>query len=72
MKEDKSDGEESVVAEDDDQEEMMKLMGFGGFDTTKNKKVQGNNAGAVYKQKKTEYRQYMNRVGGFNRALSPS
>ena len=28
--------------------------------------------GVVRKEKKTEYRQYMNRVGGFNRPLSPS
>ena len=58
MKDNKSEGEESG-GEDPDEEAMMKLMGFGGFDTTKNKKVRGNNAYAVYKQKKTEYRQYM-------------
>ena len=51
---------------------MQAMMGFGGFGTTKNTKVIGNNAGAVRKEKKTEYRQYMNRAGGFNRPLSPS
>ncbi len=59
---------------DEDPEAAMlrKLMGFGGFKTTKNKKVPGNNVYGVRKEKKTEYRQYMNRVGGFNRPLSPS
>ncbi len=62
--------EEEVEVEEDDG--MAALMGFGGFGTTKNKKVVGNNTGAIRKEKKTEYRQYMNRVGGFNRPLSPS
>ena len=52
--------------------DMAAMMGFGGFGTTKNKKVAGNNAYYVRKEKKTEYRQYMNRVGGFNRPLSPT
>lgn len=52
-------------------DDMAAMMGFGGFGTTKGKKVVGNNVGAVRKEKKTEYRQYMNRVGGFNRPLSP-
>ena len=52
---------------------MRKLMGFGTFRTTKNSKVPGNDKlYAVRKEKKTEYRQYMNRQGGFNRPLSPS
>ena len=59
---------------EEDAEELMmrKLMGFGGFKTTKNTKVPGNDVYGVRKEKKTEYRQYMNRVGGFNRPLSPS
>lgn len=48
---------------------MQAMMGFGGFGTTKQKKVAGNDVGAVRKEKKSEYRQYMNRVGGFNRPL---
>jgi U4/U6.U5 tri-snRNP-associated protein 3 len=56
----------------DEQDEMMrKMMGFSGFDTTKNKKVAGANTSAVSKPKSSSYRQYMNRVGGFNRELSP-
>lgn len=66
------DEEEDVVVEDDGLGDMASMMGFGGFGTTKNQKVKGNNVGAVRKEKKTEYRQYMNRVGGFNRPLSPS
>jgi hypothetical protein len=52
---------------------MKRLMGFVGFKSTKNTKVPGNDKlYGVRKDKKTEYRQYMNRVGGFNRPLSPT
>ncbi|KAL2197593.1 hypothetical protein P885DRAFT_77279 [Corynascus similis CBS 632.67] len=63
---------EDVVVEDDGLDDMAAMMGFGGFGTTKGKKVLGNNVGAARKEKKTQYRQYMNRVGGFNRPLSPT
>lgn len=69
---DDDDDDDVEVAEDDDAAAMQAMMGFGGFSTTKNTKILGNNVGAVRKEKKTEYRQYMNRVGGFNRPLSPS
>ncbi|KAB8349482.1 hypothetical protein FH972_023509 [Carpinus fangiana] len=66
------------IAVDDDVEEdeeaalMMKVMGFSSFKTTKNTKVPGNDKNyGVRKEQKTEYRQYMNRTGGFNRPLSP-
>ncbi len=50
--------------------EMMKMMGFSGFETTKGKHVEGSaNASAVNIQQKRKYRQYMNRKGGFNRPL---
>lgn len=52
-----------------DEQEMMKLMGFCGFDTTKGKKVENNAQGAVHVILKRKYRQYMNRKGGFNRPL---
>ncbi|KAK5014469.1 hypothetical protein LTR39_003131 [Cryomyces antarcticus] len=43
--------------------QMNKMMGFGGFKSTKNTKVPGNDKlYAVRKEKKTEYRQYMNRA----------
>lgn len=64
--------EDDIEVEDDGMAAMQAMMGFGGFGTTKQKKVQGNDIGGVRKEKKTEYRQYMNRVGGFNRPLSPS
>ncbi|POR38725.1 Uncharacterized protein TPAR_01075 [Tolypocladium paradoxum] len=57
---------------DPDEAAMQAMMGFGGFGSTKGKKIAGNDVGAVRKEKKTEYRQYMNRQGGFNRPLSPS
>lgn len=63
--------DEVVIEEDDGMAAMQAMMGFGGFGTTHQRKVEGNNIGAVRKEKRTEYRQYMNRVGGFNRPLSP-
>lgn len=60
-------------AEEEEMEEMMRRsMGFTRFRTTKNTKVPGNDIYGVRKEKKTRYRQYMNRTGGFNRPLSPS
>lgn len=52
-----------------EEQEMMKAMGFCGFDSTKGKKVDGNDAGEVHVILKRKYRQYMNRKGGFNRPL---
>ncbi|XP_038654332.1 U4/U6.U5 small nuclear ribonucleoprotein 27 kDa protein-like [Scyliorhinus canicula] len=50
--------------------ELLKVMGFDAFDTTKGKKLDGSvNAYAVNVQQKRKYRQYMNRKGGFNRPL---
>lgn len=39
-----------------DEIEMMKLMGFGSFDTTKSKHVPGNNVSAVHVTQKRKYR----------------
>merc|ERR1719178_509925 len=51
-----------------EEEQMMRMMGFGGFETTQGKEVKGNNAGAnrgaIAKTRKQNYRQYMNRQGG--------
>lgn len=71
MDEDPAEDEE-VVVEDEGLEDMAAMMGFGGFGTTKGQKVLGNNVGAARKEKRTKYRQYMNRIGGFNRPLSPT
>jgi U4/U6.U5 tri-snRNP-associated protein 3 len=64
--------DDDIVVEDDSMAAMQAMMGFGGFDTTHQKKVVGNDISGIRKEKKTEYRQYMNRVGGFNRELSPT
>lgn len=40
---------------------MAAMMGFGGFGTTKGKKVKGNSAGAAEVKKERTWRQYMNR-----------
>ncbi|KAI8321450.1 DUF1777-domain-containing protein, partial [Martensiomyces pterosporus] len=61
--------EEDNLQEMTEEEQMMALMGFGGFDSTKGKGVSGNNAGAVNVKKQRKFRQYMNRKGGFNRPL---
>ncbi|BDD61767.1 hypothetical protein MPDQ_001685 [Monascus purpureus] len=61
-----------VDGEEELEELIRKSMGFTKFRSTKNTKVPGNNIYGVRKEKKTEYRQYMNRTGGFNRPLSPT
>ncbi|XP_029016799.1 U4/U6.U5 small nuclear ribonucleoprotein 27 kDa protein [Betta splendens] len=61
---------EDMQGKTEEEIEMMKLMGFGSFDTTKGKKTTGSvNAYAVNVTMKRKYRQYMNRKGGFNRPL---
>jgi len=62
---------EMDIDEDDEEAMMRKVMGFSTFKTTQNTKVPGNQIYGVRKEKKTVYRQYMNRDGGFNRPLSP-
>jgi len=52
-----------------DDTDMMKLMGFSDFNTTKGKHVAGNDTSASNIVQKRKYRQYMNRRGGFNRPL---
>ncbi|KAL2092190.1 hypothetical protein ACEWY4_011988 [Coilia grayii] len=62
--------EEDMQGKTEEEIEMMKLMGFGSFDSSKGKKVDGSvNAYAVNVTMKRKYRQYMNRKGGFNRPL---
>ncbi|XP_028269076.1 U4/U6.U5 small nuclear ribonucleoprotein 27 kDa protein [Parambassis ranga] len=61
---------EDMQGKTEEEIEMMKLMGFSTFDTTKGKKTDGSvNAYAVNVTMKRKYRQYMNRKGGFNRPL---
>lgn len=51
-----------------EEEAMMRVMGFGGFNTSHGKKVETNHdgaqTGACRKVAKRKYRQYMNRIGG--------
>lgn len=61
---------QSTEQDEADEDGMAAMMGFAGFGSTKGEKVKGNEGGAVAKPpKKVEYRQYMNRPGGFNRPL---
>ena len=59
--------------EQEDDTAMLAMMGFTGFTTTKNQKVEDNHTsaakGVASLAKGRTYRQYMNRKGGFNRAL---
>lgn len=52
--------------------DIIKIMGFDNFQSTKYKHVKGTDCYGINFKQKTEYRQYMNRDGGFNRALSPT
>ena len=61
--------QEDFEGKTDEEIEMMKIMGFSGFNTSKNKQVKGNDVGDVHLITKRKYRQYMNRKGGFNRPL---
>jgi hypothetical protein len=56
-------GEAKEEDEDDDNDELrtMAMMGFGGFDSTKGKHVEGNQSGASKTNKQRTWRQYMNR-----------
>ncbi|GBC00932.1 hypothetical protein RclHR1_04000013 [Rhizophagus clarus] len=59
----------NIDPDEDPEHALMKAMGIAGFNTTKGKKVAGNDAAAVSIKKQRQYRQYMNRRGGFNRPL---
>lgn len=50
---------------------MQKTLGFGSFATSKNKDHSKSSCEIVFKNSKArrEYRQYMNRRGGFDRKL---
>lgn len=50
---------DEVAVEDSMEGQMQAMMGFGGFGTTKQKKVKGNDVGAISKNTTTKYRQYM-------------
>ncbi|RKP39218.1 U4/U6.U5 tri-snRNP-associated protein 3, partial [Dimargaris cristalligena] len=48
---------------------LMAMMGFGSFGSTQGEHVLNNTAGGASVKKQRQYRQYMNRQGGFNRPL---
>uniref|UniRef100_A0AAQ4S2Q9 MAX dimerization protein 1 n=1 Tax=Gasterosteus aculeatus aculeatus TaxID=481459 RepID=A0AAQ4S2Q9_GASAC len=54
--------EEDMEGKTEEEIEMMKLMGFGSFETSKGRKTDGSvNAFAINVSMKRKYRQYMNR-----------
>ncbi|KAG0001166.1 U4/U6.U5 small nuclear ribonucleoprotein, partial [Modicella reniformis] len=57
------------LSPEEEEARMMVLMGFGGFDSTKGKHVAGADVSGADIKKQRQYRQYMNRRGGFNRPL---
>uniref|UniRef100_A0A131Y3V9 U4/U6.U5 small nuclear ribonucleoprotein 27 kDa protein n=1 Tax=Ixodes ricinus TaxID=34613 RepID=A0A131Y3V9_IXORI len=61
--------EKDLEGKTEDEKEMIKMMGFANFDTSKGKHMPGNNTYGVHVIHKRKYRQYMNRKGGFNRPL---
>lgn len=71
-KDEKNRSTQEMLAELDpnSDEYMMLQMGFPvGFDSTKGKKVEGADVSYAQVAPKRQYRQYMNRRGGFNRPL---
>lgn len=50
---------------------MKKMLGFSSFGSSKNKNHTASACEAIFKNSKArrEYRQYMNRRGGFDRKL---
>lgn len=68
--EDKGGGGGGEVGPNEDEIEMMRMMGIPvGFDSTKGKHVPGADVSGVRAVSKRQPRQYMNRRGGFNRPL---
>ncbi|KAH7924584.1 hypothetical protein BV22DRAFT_1013004, partial [Leucogyrophana mollusca] len=52
---------EAMDATNPDEDAMMAAMGLTGFGSTKGKRVEGNQEGAVDVKKMRTWRQYMNR-----------
>lgn len=72
---DVADGVEGGDAEEEEDPDtaMAAMLGFSSFDSSKGKMVADNQTGpskgGAKQVLQRKYRQYMNRVGGFNRAL---
>ena len=60
----------------DEDTEMMHMLGFSGFESTKGKSIDDNKrgaaSGAVSNHKKRVYRQYMNRRGNYLYSYLPN
>mmetsp|Transcript_119044 Transcript_119044/g.167340 ORF Transcript_119044/g.167340 Transcript_119044/m.167340 type:complete len:142 (+) Transcript_119044:80-505(+) len=80
----RSESEDSESKSSDDEEEMKefllstdmpedqmlsKMMGFSAFDSSKGRDHSTSDLSDVKRATKRQYRQYMNRRGGFNRPL---
>jgi len=62
-----------ILTDDMDDDARMAAMGLPtGFNTTQGKEVKDGNVAGVRVATKRQFRQYMNRKGGFNRLLAPS
>lgn len=68
--------EKKQVKEKTEEDLMKEMLGFGDFSTTKGGPVQENQKGpshgAARKANKRNYRQYMNRKGGFGKPVQGS
>ena len=62
----------SESSNDSTEEQLKRLFNFTDFSSTKNKSHVESDMSGVFKGKnvKREYRQYMNRRGGFNKNLA--
>eukprot|EP00933_Yihiella_yeosuensis_P056929 TRINITY_DN5638_c0_g1_i1.p1 TRINITY_DN5638_c0_g1~~TRINITY_DN5638_c0_g1_i1.p1 ORF type:complete len:149 (+),score=47.25 TRINITY_DN5638_c0_g1_i1:94-540(+) len=67
---DEEEMKEFLLSTDMPEEQMLsKMMGFSAFDSSKGKDHATSDLSDVKRATKRQYRQYMNRRGGFNRPL---
>eukprot|EP00932_Pfiesteria_piscicida_P020031 SRR837773.6852.p2 GENE.SRR837773.6852~~SRR837773.6852.p2 ORF type:complete len:166 (-),score=53.51 SRR837773.6852:74-505(-) len=68
--EDEEEMKEFLLSTDMPEDQMLvKMMGFSAFDSSKGKDHSTSDLSDVKRATKRQYRQYMNRRGGFNRPL---
>lgn len=65
------DGSDNANSVELDFSNFAELFGFDSFRSSKGQEHTESDASLANKRTKRKYRQYMNRVGGFNRPLSP-
>ncbi|CAE8652760.1 unnamed protein product, partial [Polarella glacialis] len=67
---DEEEMKEFLLSTDMPEDQMLsKMMGFSAFDSSKSKDHSSSDLSDVKRATKRQYRQYMNRRGGFNRPL---